>query len=274
MSFDFGQALRPDHVIKCSFGNDSIALMRWLYEYNERFHSLGKVVVLYNETGWAANWWPARVTKGEDLARQYGFIPVTTPVVPGAWKALLFEHNTWPDRLRRFCTQKLKVLRTHAWLNEHDPEGKAVMCCGVRREESFERKLWPEWLDSSPSDEGRSAWAPLVYLTSSERDELIRRAGWEPLPHRSRECRCVLANSADICTWSEEDIKEIEQLETELGKRNQGTNKFMFHPHRKKGNPEGIRAVVQWAKNVQANKALREAEAKESSGCDSGYCEA
>lgn len=66
MSFDFDSAIRPDYVVKCSYGNDSIALLQFLHEYNLK-HPLGKVVVLYNDTGWATAWWPARVEKGESL---------------------------------------------------------------------------------------------------------------------------------------------------------------------------------------------------------------
>jgi hypothetical protein len=54
-SFDFGDALRPDYVLKCSYGNDSIALIQFCFEYWQK-HPLDagvKVVCLYNDTGWA-----------------------------------------------------------------------------------------------------------------------------------------------------------------------------------------------------------------------------
>jgi len=146
----------------------------------------------------------------------------------------------------------------------------------VRREESADRANWPEWVDSDATNEGRPQWSPLVFHTVEMRDDLIRRAGWVPLGHRSRECRCVLANSTDISTWSEDDISDIEQREKLLGDYNRErdfSNKFMFHPFRKAGKPQGIRQVVQWAKNVVAKKKKRgEKLEPPSSGCDSGYC--
>lgn len=271
LSFDFGsEAIRPDYVIKCSYGNDSIALIQWIHEWDTKY-KLGKVVVLYNNTGWATNWWPERVKKGEELSVRYGFIPCTTTAIP--WLRLILEHNTWPDRLRRFCTEDLKIVPTMNWLSKHDPGGKATMVCGVRREESFARRSWPEYVEASERNEGRPEWSPLVLHNEDDRNKLILRAGWRPLPHRSRECRCVLANSYDISTWSEEDTAEIEAMERALSNQNQGSNKFMFHPLHKKGNPEGIRKVVEWAKQVQSDKNDKSDTTDiEPTGCDSGYC--
>lgn len=268
-SFDFdGLALRPDLVLKCSYGNDSIALIQFINEYN-LIHPLGKVVVLYNNTGWAAKWWPGRVSNGERLVEKYGFIPAQTARFD--FKAMVFSHNIWPDKMRRFCTEEAKIIPTMHWLSRHDPDGQSELVCGVRREESADRRNWPEYVDSDATNEGRPQWSPLVLLNVAERDELIHRAGWVPLPHRSRECRCVLANSSDIKTWDEDDLAEIEGIEKEMGERNRErafSNKFMFHPFRKKGRPQGIREVFQWAKNVKPKAAKLEP----GGGCDSGYC--
>lgn len=253
--------MRPDYVVKCSYGNDSIALLQWLHEYDLK-HPLGKVVVLYNDTGWAANWWGGRVENGEKLARVFGFIPVQTISI--GMRALIQERNIWPRRTMQFCTEILKIAPTMSWLSINDPEGVATLCCGVRREESNARALWPEWVHSESNNEGRTQWSPLVTLTTEERDELIHRAGWLPLPHRSRECRCVNAGSQDIQKFSDEDIVEIEIVEKAM--KCWGDNRFMFSPSKKKGRPEGIRAVVEWAKQVKPKKD------EPAGGCDSGYC--
>jgi hypothetical protein len=276
-SFDFGGALRPDYIVKCSYGNDSIALIQFLHEYNQK-HPMGKVVVLYNDTGWGAAWWPARVENAEkNLVVKYGFIPARTKATP--WRKLLRERNAWPDKMRRFCTQDLKIEPTQNWLCQHDPEGKSELICGVRREESTARARWPEYADSDTTNEGRPQWSPLVFHTAAMRDELIVRAGWKPLPHRSRECRCIMANATDLSTYSEQDIKDIEQEERILGAANKNrefTNKFMFHPHRMASHPHGIREVVEWAKKEMVKKEARKKPMKDplgpGGGCDSGYC--
>lgn len=265
LSFDFGgEALRPDYVVKCSYGNDSIALLQYLHEYDLR-HQLGKVVVLYNNTGWAAKWWEGRVENGEKLARRFGFIPARTECI--GFEELVWRHNGFPDHMRRFCTSELKIIPTMNWLRVHDPEGIAEMVCGVRREESAERRNWPEYVDADDKNEGRPNWSPLVDCTEAQRNELIVKAGWVVLPHRSRECRCINANSTDLKTWQEGDIEQIERLERKLSDRNPGKIKLMFHPLRMRTRPQGIRDVIAWAKTVKKKDAP-----PQSSGCDSGYC--
>lgn len=272
---DFGEtSLRPDCIVKCSYGNDSIALLQWLHEYQQKHPgSLGKVVVLYNNTGWATSWWPARVKKGEALSHSYDFLTATTFSI--GMEELVHRHNAWPNSFMKFCTEELKIAPTLAWLAVHDPEGKAELICGVRREESFKRRNWPEYEESSDKNHGRPFWSPMVLITEAERNELINRAGWEVLPHRSRECRCVLGNSQDIKRWSEDDILDIERAEASLKVlkvlRGQGgeedENQYMFRPSSKKGRPQGIRAVVEWAKAVDSKE-----EPNEAGGCDSGFC--
>jgi hypothetical protein len=272
-SFDFGgAAIRPDCVVKCSYGNDSIALLQFLREFNQQ-SPLGKIVVLYNDTGWAASWWPARVARGETWVKSLGFIPARTD--SKGMEQTIMDHGGWPDEFRKFCTQELKIWPTFAWLRLHDPEGKAKMVCGVRREESERRKSWPEFIENG-IDEGRSQWSPLVELKEAERNDLIRRAGWIPLLHRSRECRCINANSRDLKTWSEQDVRDVEKIETALQQKYPGKVKFMFHPAAKAGNPQGIRQVIEWAKKVKPCKKNGKVDhyEEDSGGCDSGYCTA
>jgi 3'-phosphoadenosine 5'-phosphosulfate sulfotransferase (PAPS reductase)/FAD synthetase len=263
-SFDFGHnPLRPDFVVKTSYGNDSIALIQWLHEYDLK-HSLGRVVCLFNDTGWAADWWMKRVDNAEEnLVKKYGFIPSRTSCI--GMRKLIVQKNAWPNMLARFCTEELKIVPTHNWLIVHDVEGLAEMVCGVRREESQDRAAWPEYVPASDKNEGRAEWSPMVEVKKVERDALVLRAGFQVLPHRSRECRCVLANSTDLKTWTEGDIKDIEEQEAILGQRQRQTNNFMFRPNDKRGRPHGIRAVVAWAHGVKTKEPAR-------SGCDGGYC--
>lgn len=255
-----------DYVIKSSYGNDSIALIQWMHEYRQRVRSNLKVVVVYNDTGWSSSWWEGRVVKGEKMARSYGFETDRTTSI--GMEALVMNKRGWPTSQDRFCTQVLKIQPYLAWMAYHDPNCQATSVCGVRREESFNRAGWPEWVESNPMEDGRKTWSPLVYHTKEERDTLIVRAGWIPLSHRSRECRCVLANREDLKMWSEEDVSDIERVEDRMGFTKKGHPRVMFRPH-KKMNAVGIREVIKWAKTDRGKY-----EPTERAACDSGFCEA
>ncbi|MBI6856164.1 hypothetical protein YA0002_25730 [Pseudomonas cichorii] len=52
------------HVLFCSYGNGSVALIPWVHE-----NKLEDVVCLHSDTSWASGGWSARVAQGEELAR-------------------------------------------------------------------------------------------------------------------------------------------------------------------------------------------------------------
>jgi 3'-phosphoadenosine 5'-phosphosulfate sulfotransferase (PAPS reductase)/FAD synthetase len=164
-----------------------------------------------------------------------------------------------------FCTAELKVKPAVEWLDKHDPNEEAMCVVGIRREESANRRSFPEYTDSSERHGGRELWAPLVRKSAEERNELLARAGYEPLPHRSKECfPCVHANIPDLRQLTEERIIHIERIEEELGINSKGNPRVMFRPKRHKG-AVGIRAVHEWAMKPRP-RDLRNAP------CDSGFC--
>lgn len=56
------------NIICCSGGNDSVALIQWAHEAG-----LSDVTVVYNNTGWAIDWWPERMQEIQALCDRYGF---------------------------------------------------------------------------------------------------------------------------------------------------------------------------------------------------------
>jgi 3'-phosphoadenosine 5'-phosphosulfate sulfotransferase (PAPS reductase)/FAD synthetase len=259
------QPLRPAYVIFCSYGNDSIALIRWAYE-----NKLKNVVCLYSDTGWAADWWHERVEQGEALARSYGFTPVRT--VSEGMVSLVKRKKGWPmgGGSASFCTSELKVLPALEWLDANDPDKDAICLTGVRRSESNHRSTAEEYIEESPRHGGRSLWQPLVRHSDADRNELLLRAGIEILPHRSMECfPCVNANIDDLRALTEDRIALIDITEKEMGCTSKGKPRVMFRPAKKK-NATGIRDVIKWA------SALRSRDQMDmfgpGSGCDSGFC--
>lgn len=257
------------NVIFASYGNDSIALIHWAHE-----QGLDGVTVAYSDTGWSSPSWAVRVARGEALARGYGFATHTIPSV--GLPDLVRNRKGWPRQGMQFCTSELKIKPAHAWLDQVDPAREATCLVGVRREESRARAAWPEWTEESDKHGGRSLWAPLVNVKERERDDLIRAAGFEPLPHRSMECwPCVNANRDDLQTLTPKRVDLIEAFEAELGHTSKGKPRTMFRPYRHMG-AVGIREVVRWAQSPRG-KFGDEDERQgllfgTSSGCDSGFC--
>ena len=250
-------------VVFVSYGNDSIALVQRFAE-SDVLRKYDRVLCAYSDTGWASREWPDRVVQGETLARSHGFEPCRIPSI--GFVALARLRKGFPRNGMQFCTTVLKIEPAQVWLDEVDPDREAVCAVGVRREESRARAAWPEWAESSDKHNGRSLWAPLVRVTIEERDALVRRAGFEPLPHRSMECfPCVNSNRTDLRLLTEERIEELAAIETSMGYTGEGKPRTLFRPYRH-GGAVGIREVVRWAQSERGEYEPPTA------GCDSGFC--
>ena len=110
----------------------------------------------------------------------------------------------------------------------------------------------------------------MVDYTEAMRDELLQRAGIEPLQHRSDECfPCINSNRADIRRLSVERIKEIAAIEKSLGHTSKGKPRTMFRPYRYMG-ATGIVEIARWAKSERGQFDLDDGEG--GPGCEAGRC--
>jgi hypothetical protein len=243
------------NVISSSYGNDSVALIQWVHERVQPLHGndICGVIVAYCNTGWAAPGWQTnRVQRGEDMARSYGF--KTHTCVSQGMPTLVRERKGWPGNGMQFCTSELKIYPFLEWIDKVDPKHEATVLIGKRRAESERRSNIPEFIESSEIHGGRKVWHPLFAHTDFERDQLLLRAGWEPLPHRSRECSpCVNSNRSDFLRLTAGEIERVNDLEAEIGKP-------MFRP--KRFNALGIRGVIHWAKEGRDRKSFDDEEAE------------
>jgi hypothetical protein len=262
--------MTPRFIIRSSYGNDSIALIQWAHE-----QELEGVTVMYSDTGWARKWWAVeRVPQAEEWVRSLGF--QAERVKSAGMEAIVKAHKGWPFRLGQFCTEELKITPARAWLAEHDPDCRAIILTGLRREESENRKKAPSYRLKSINDGNRCMVAPLIDFTEAQRNELIVRAGFVPLDHRSEECRCINSGKKDIARFDEEDITEIERIETEAGFTSKGKPRTMFRPNKHLG-AVGIRQIAEWAKSprgqYQSPNALNAIAEEDEIACGSeGWC--
>lgn len=251
--------MKPDYIIFASGGNDSVALTRWAHE-----SGLKNVAVVYSNTGWAADFWPARMEKFSQWVASLGFQFVE--IASEGMLNLVDRKKAWPANSPKFCTYELKILPAQSWMDSVDPNAEAVCLVGVRREESAARADWPEHTADSANHGGRDLWAPLVRHLEADRDALLARAGWDVLPYRSKECfPCVNANRADLRMLSDypERIQLIADKEAAMGPK-----RSMFRPHRFH-NAVGIEQVVSWAKYSPGQYTAGQADLLD---CGSGMC--
>lgn len=250
-----------DYVIFASYGNDSVALIRWAFE-----RKLAAVTVAYSDTGWAADWWPARVEHAEAWVRSLGFEAVR--ISSEGMEGLVARKKGWPrggGGKFQFCTGALKEEPALQWLAANDPAGDVICLTGVRREESENRRDAPEWVEESHRHGGRQLWQPLVMHTEAMRDALVAKTPMPLLPFRSKECwPCVNARKVELRLLDDGARGRVRRIETAGGINSKGNARVMFSPKRH-GGAVGIDAVVEDAKHNTDDLFL-------TAGCESGWC--
>ncbi len=259
------------YVVFSSMGNDSIALIAHLRDLD-----LPDVHVVYSNTGWGHTDWQARVEDCENWVRQMGMDFHATQ--SEGMESLIKRKKAWPRNGMQFCTTELKINPAMKLLEEIDPECKAICLTGKRRAESRERSDTAEYVYDSAAHGGRTVWNPLFLHTDEMRDDLIKSAGFEPLPYKSRECYpCVNSKRTQLRELSkdEERIQTIERIEKEMGvSPKTGKPKTMFRPYRHMG-ATGIREVIDWAiaeRGEYGSDQLDLLDDGTGQDCDSGWC--
>ncbi|WP_233343654.1 phosphoadenosine phosphosulfate reductase family protein [Burkholderia cepacia] len=245
------------NVISASYGNDSIATIQWAREREMR-----DVVVVFIDTGWSKPGWLDRVAMSMKWVEGLGFEAVIIrPTVQ--FEDLIRMKKGFPSQRFQWCSGMLKGVPFLTWIDDRDPQRTATVIIGKRREESEERANTPEFIEQSEYHGDRRVWHPLYMHTEAQRNELIARAGFEVLPHRSKECSpCINANKADIRDLSQWEIDRLKRLETDVGKP-------MFRA-KKHGGANGIEQVIQWSFSRPGKYDSRQEPLF--NGCSSGYC--
>lgn len=251
------------NVVFSSCGNDSVALIQWAIE-----NDLPDLVVAYSDTQWANKKWADRVSRVKQFVEVNGGRFVT--IKSEGFEQLAKRKKAFPANGMAFCSYELKIKPAKWWLRNKDRKKKAVCYTGVMRIESKERKNWPEVLEQSPSHGNRKLVSPLACLTEKDRNDLLGRAGFEVLPHRSEECTpCVNATLEDLQRLEEPDLIKVELLEDDLGVgEKSGKPKYMFRAKRM-GGACGIRQVKKRAD--QGGGKFSDLQ-EDMFGCDSGFC--
>lgn len=232
------------NIICCSGGNDSVALIVWAIK-----NKLENVYVIFNDTGWAADNWKYRMAEIEFLCMQNNFKYVVTE--SEGFEAMVRRKKGFPMPASKmqFCSSILKTEPTLYWLRKNDPEKKAIIYIGVRREESQNRANHPYEIIGHEKYEGRLQKFPLVEFTEKDRDFLIDETDIDILMHGSMECfPCINSNRSDLRLLSKDKkrVSMISDLEKDMGFTSKNKPRVMFRPYRHMG-ATGIKEVVKWA---------------------------
>lgn len=201
-------------VASISGGKDSAAMSLWLHEQgipHERVHLL---------TGWDAQA-TLDYLRGE-LTRKLG--PIAELRGDLLMPELIRKKGMFPSRVRRWCTEELKVRPLAAYLRSLMDAGQDVLSAvGVRAAESAARAHLPEleWSDALDCE----VWRPLLSWTEEQVIDIHRRHDLRPNPlylmgaTRVGCWPCIMARKAEVRLVAEQDpgrIDEIRELEQDL----------------------------------------------------------
>lgn len=189
----------------------------------------------------------------------------------------VIQRGMFPSRVRRFCTQELKVFTARDVMRaEHDAGRLPVNVVGIRAAESRARAKLPEHELSTTLD--CMVWRPLIAWTERDVIDIHKRHGVPPNPLYLRGARrvgcwpCIHARKADLRMLDEQRIAVIERLEAivEQLARESSARKGVALAHNwnppsfyqapttaeEPGYAIPIRKMVAWGKTARGGKVL------------------
>jgi 3'-phosphoadenosine 5'-phosphosulfate sulfotransferase (PAPS reductase)/FAD synthetase len=127
---------------------------------------------------------------------------------------LILGKGMFPSRVRRFCTEQLKVFPMRDFMRSRDDE--PINTVGVRAQESFARSQLPEWEwnDTFDSD----VWRPLIHWKETEVIDIHKQHGVPPNPLYIKGAArvgcwpCIFARKAEIRQIAEMTPERIQLL--------------------------------------------------------------
>lgn len=250
------------YVIVGNYGNDTIALIQWAGE-----QSLAPVTIVSVDTGWATADWNEEVAKREAWAKAQGHLVVRL-VSPVSFPELIQKRGHFPNTKFQWCADVLKGAPILQWLDQYDPKAEVTLLLGHRKASSqskedlsadvFESEVWGD----------RKVHYPLVNFSTEQRNELVQRAGFKLLTHRSLECMlCVNSNSAELAELNSDVIAQVQMLERSVGKP-------MFETLGDALEDSQIEKVIKRAKNIcdlPIGRSSDRSDVLENMGCGDFY---
>lgn len=194
-------------VASISGGKDSAAMSLWLTEQGIEHDRV------FCDTGWEHADTYAYL-RGE---LQDAIGPITWIGAPLKMADLARKKAMFPSRMRRYCTEELKVRPMQRHLRAlMDAGADVVNAVGIRRGESLARSRMSEWEWSSGFD--CETWRPLIDWTEADVIAIHRRHNLRPNPLYLRGAQrvgywpCVFARKSEIRLMADIDPARIEMI--------------------------------------------------------------
>jgi 3'-phosphoadenosine 5'-phosphosulfate sulfotransferase (PAPS reductase)/FAD synthetase len=192
-------------VASMSGGKDSTAMALHLIEQDIPFQAV------FADTGWEHESMPEHLAV---IERAIGR-PIVRVGYPGGMEALCLKKGMFPSRMRRVCTQYLKVVPLNAYHESLDAD--VVSAVGIRAGESAARSCLTEW----EHGDGMIAetWRPILRWTVADVIAIHQRHGVPPHPLYLRGMDrvgcwpCIFARKAEIRMIAEIDPGQIDRIE-------------------------------------------------------------
>lgn len=274
-------------VASVSGGKDSCALSLHLTELGIEHKRV------FADTGWEH---PDTVAYVRDyLPTVLGHIDhVRSEKYPTGFAELARKRGMFPSRLRRMCTQELKVFPIQKYIEALD-DGEIVNAVGIRAAESAARSQMPEWEWSDGFD--CWVWRPLINWSEQDVIDIHRRHNVQPNPLYLKGATrvgcwpCIFARKEEIrlvADLTPDRLQEIRIIESDVGKALEarcaakgGTveslgygRPTLFHSHERGMKPMPIDEAIAWARTPTRKSDLRTADDLARDGCVRwGLCE-
>jgi 3'-phosphoadenosine 5'-phosphosulfate sulfotransferase (PAPS reductase)/FAD synthetase len=198
-------------VCSVSGGKDSTAMALYL----TRDLKLPDVRFVFADTGWEH---PDTYAYIKDvLAPLLGHIEWVG--YPGGMRSLVTKKGTFPSRLRRFCTEELKVKPILRYLRQVEACGDSALvvnAVGIRAGESQSRSRMGEWEWNDTYD--CDIWRPLIAWTEAEVIDCHKRHGLAPNPLYLKGASrvgchpCIFQTKAQIAWFADHHAGQIGSL--------------------------------------------------------------
>lgn len=271
-------------VASVSGGKDSAALSLWLTEQGIEHDRV------FCDTGWE-----------HEATYEYLRGPLQDKLGPIQWlkpprgmEELILKKGMFPSRVRRFCTQELKVFPIKRHLDALMESGMDVVnAVGIRAAESESRSKMPEWEWQDGFD--CEVWRPLIRWSEQDIIDIHTRHDLRPNPLYLRGAArvgcwpCIYARKEELRFIADTDparidrIRELERKVTEAayaraetkGQELKGPPAFFQAKTGTGGETWPIDKVVEWSRTARGGRQfeLFAAEPREQGCVRWGLCE-